>query len=664
MAEGSSAPRSGGGGRGGRGGVTRYDSMPLPLKIIFIVLITSALAMFVFHLFSWSIQGWILETALYNYLLFAALAPCVFLMLPARRRGRGGVRWFDIVLAAAVFASYIYFAFNYWEINRVGWVPAPDTFKLILAFLVGVLAIEGGRRMAGPMFATLGVLLFIYPLIAEWLPGMFFGLAFPPDVLISMYAFSSQGVNGVPARVMGEILVGFLMFAGMLIASGATDFFLNLALALVGRTRGGPAKVAVLASGFFGSLSGSPMANVASTGAVTIPAMKRSGYPPHYAGAIEAVASSGGVIMPPIMGGLAFVMSAITDTPYAVIMIAAFLPAILYYFGLLVQVDSYAARVGLRGLRKEEIPNLWKTLKEGWPFLFVMVFLVFGLIYMRWGVASPVYAAGLMLLLPYFLGVLSLFIPFLRPFRSMMMTPRKLVGALATIGGLVVLIAAIMFVVGFIVLGVQSTGAFVAITTSIMGGGESLVVVLLILVVTCYVFGMIGVAMPIYIVLAVTIIPAIVGGTTLNFLAVHLFVIYYINMQGITPPVCNVAFLGAAMAGAPPMKTGFTAMRLGVVLIFLPFFFLFNPALILQGAFSDTVVLFVQALVGIWILASGLEGYLLRVGRLSFWSRPLLVVGGFLIAFPNWWTSIIGVAMTVGGIFIILGLKRAMAMRT
>ena len=641
------APR---GGRG-RGGVTRYESLPLPLKIIFIVLVTSALAMFVFHLFSWSIRGWILETALYNYLLFAALAPCVFLMLPARRRARVGVRWYDIVLAALVFGSYSYFAFNYWEINRVGWVPAPNTFSLVLAILVGVIAIEGGRRMAGPMFAILASLLFLYPLIAESLPGMFFGLGFSPDVLISMYAFSSQGVLGVPARVLGQILVGFLMFAGMLIASGATEFFMNLALALVGRTRGGPAKVAVLASGFFGSLSGSPMANVASTGAVTIPAMKRSGYPPHYAGAIEAVASSGGVIMPPIMGGLAFVMSAITDTPYAVIMVAAFLPAILYYFGLLIQVDSYAARVGLRGLRKEEIPNLWKTLKEGWPFIFVMAFLVFGLIYMRWGVGAPVYAAGLMFILSF-------------RSRKTMMTPRRLVGAIATIGGLVTLITAIMFCVGFIVLGVQSTGAFVAITTSIMGGGESLVSILLILVVTCYVFGMIGVAMPIYIVLAVTIIPAIVGGTALNFLAVHLFVIYYINMQGITPPVCNVAFLGAAMAGGPPMKTGFTAMRLGVVLIFLPFFFLFSPALILQGSILETVVLFTQALVGIWILASGLEGYLLRVGRLVLRWRILLVIGGFLIAFPDWRTTLVGVPMAAVVIALIWVVKRAAVVRT
>ena len=644
MARGSSeSPR-------GRGGIgqSRYESLPLPLKIFCVVAFVIAIAMFCMYLFSWSIGGWILEGTLYYYLLFACLAPCVFLFLPARKRDRGRVPWYDIVLAALMFGSFIYCASSYWAISRVSWVPAPNTFTLVLACIVGVGAIEGGRRMAGPMFAGLAILLFTFPLYADKMPGVLWGLSFPPDILISMYAYSVGGLLGVPSRVLGEILLGFLMFAGMLIASGATEFFLNFALALVGRTRGGPAKVAVLASGFFGSLSGSPMANVASTGAITIPAMKKTGYPPHYAGAIEAVASSGGVIMPPIMGGLAFVCSAITDTPYAVIVIAAFLPAILYYFGLLVQVDSYAARVGLRGLRPEDIPNIWKTLKEGWPFILVLAFLVFGLIYMRWGVAAPIYAAGLMFVLSF-------------RSRKTMMTPRRIVEALVTIGGLIVLITAIMLCVGFILIGVQAPGSFVSLTTWLMGGGQSLAMVLLIAVAVCYIFGMIGVAMPIYIVLAVTFVPALVTATGLNFLAVHLFLIYYINMQGITPPVCTVAFLSAAMAGSAPMRTGFTSMRLGIVLLFLPFFFLFNPALILQGTILETIYLFALCLVGIWILGSGLEGYLLKVGRLSWWSRPLLVVGGFLIAFPDWMTTGIGAALTAGSIAAILIRRRMIA---
>ncbi|GAJ10219.1 unnamed protein product, partial [marine sediment metagenome] len=194
------------------------------------------------------------------------------------------------------------------------------------------------------------------------------------------FAFGKGGMLGLPAQVMGELLIGFLIFAGMLMASEAGKFFLTLALCLLGRFRGGPAKVAVLASGFFGSLSGASMANVATTGSITIPAMKRLGYPPHYAGAIEAVASTGGIIMPPVMGAVAFLMTVITGIPYTVIIVAAVIPAILYYYGLLVQVDAYAARAGLRGLPREEIPPLLTTLKEGWPFIIVFIFLSFWLV--------------------------------------------------------------------------------------------------------------------------------------------------------------------------------------------------------------------------------------------------------------------------------------------
>jgi len=267
---------------------------------------------------------------------------------------------------------------------------------------------------------------------------------------------------------------------------------------------------------------------------------------------------------------------------------------------------------------------------------------------MRWGAIAPVYASGLMFVLSF-------------RSRKTMMTPRRTAEALVTIGGLIVLITAIMLCVGFILIGVQSTGAFVALTTELMGGGQSLTMILLIALAVCYIFGMIGVAMPIYIVLAVTFVPSLVGATGLNFLAVHLFLIYYINMQGITPPVCTVAFLGAAMAGSPPMKTGFTSMRLGIVLLFLPFFFLFNPALILQGTILRTIYLFALCLVGIWILGSGLEGYLLKVGRLSLWSRPVLVVGGFLIAFPNWETAVIGSALTAVAIALILIRRKTVA---
>jgi len=309
-------------------------------------------------------------------------------------------------------------------------------------------------------------------------------------------------------------------------------------------------------------------------------------------------------------------------------------------------VDSYAARVGLVGLPKAEIPSLRATLKQGWQFLLVIAFLVFGLIYMRWGVVAALYASGLLLVISFFR-------------RDTMMTPRRLMGVLATIGALITYVMAIMLPIGLVMMGIQISGSLAAVTAAIVSiaGGNTLVLLLL-AVVICYVFGMIGIALIPYVVLAVIVMPGIVEASGMNIMALHLFLIYYLLTSGITPPVCISAFVAAAVADAPPMKTGFTAMRLAVVLYFIPFFFVYNPSLILQGPLIETLYLFLLCIIGIWILASGLEGYLLKVGRLPFWSRLVLTVAGFGIAFPNWWATGAGAAITVITILVLLALKK------
>jgi TRAP transporter 4TM/12TM fusion protein len=629
--------------------ITRYESLPQPLKIICLVLFTIGIGLFIFYIFGWSIQGRTLEFMPYYYLLFACFSTCVFLTMPGRKKDRNRIPWYDLILSTLVFGICIYFTLNAWRIVNIGWVPAPHTLALVLACIILPLAIEGGRRMAGTPFLILCLLLGFHPAFAQYMPGFLWGVGLPLDVLVSSFAYGQAGMLGVPARVMGEILIGFLLLTGMLMASGAGTFFLNLALALLGRFRGGPAKVAVLASGFFGSLSGSPVANVASTGAITIPAMKRLGYPLHYAGAIEAVASTGGAIMPPVMGSVAFIMVIVTGIPYGVIVAAAAIPAILYYYGLLIQVDANAAKIGLRGLPREDMPSLRKTLKDGWPFIVVIAFLVFGLLYMRWEVLAAIYASGLMFLFSF-------------TRRETMMTPRKIVATLAIIGNLVTYVMAVLLPVGFILTGVQVTGTLTAWVTEIVSvTGVNLVVILLVAAVICYLFGMVGMASIPYIVLAVTTIPLLVGTTGLNQLGLHLFTIYFLLMANITPPVAIAAFVSAGIAGAHPIKTAFTAMRLAIVLYFIPFFYVFNPALILEGPITETILLFVFCLLGIGILASGLEGYMLKVGRLRLWSRPPLVVAGFLIALPGLMTTVIGAALTALIIAVILIRKKTAA---
>ena len=629
--------------------ITRYESLPQPLKIICLVLFTIGIGLFIFYIFGWSIRGRTLEFMPYYYLLFACFSTCVFLTMPGRKKDRNRIPWYDLILSTLVFGICIYFTLNAWRIVNIGWVPAPHTLALVLACIILPLAIEGGRRMAGTPFLILCLLLGFHPAFAQYMPGFLWGVGLPLDVLVSSFAYGQAGMLGVPARVMGEILIGFLLLTGMLMASGAGTFFLNLALALLGRFRGGPAKVAVVASGFFGSLSGSPVANVASTGAITIPAMKRLGYPLHYAGAIEAVASTGGAIMPPVMGSVAFIMVIVTGIPYGVIVAAAAIPAILYYFGLLIQVDANAAKIGLRGLPREEMPSLRKTLKDGWPFVAVIAFLVFGLLYMRWEVLAAIYASGLMFLFSF-------------TRRETMMTPKKIVATLAIIGNLVTYVMAVLLPVGFILTGVQVTGTLTAWVTEIVSvTGVNLVVILLVAAVICYLFGMVGMASISYIVLAVTTIPLLVGTTGLNQLGLHLFTIYFLLMANITPPVAIAAFVSAGIAGAHPIKTAFTAMRLAIVLYFIPFFYVFNPALILEGPITETIVLFVFCLLGIGVLASGLEGYMLKVGRLSLWSRPPLIIAGFLIALPGLMTTVIGAALTVLIIAVILIRKKTAA---
>jgi len=634
--------------------MSRYDILHGPLKVIAYILPVIGLILFIMYVFGWSIGGWVLENMRYYYLLYALFGAAAYLTIPIRKTPKHFARvpWYDILLAAVLFGICFYYSFLH-ESIQMGWIPPPRTLDIVLGTVLALLGLEAGRRIAGIPFLILNLLVGTYPLYAMHCPGFLWGFSLPFDRLIGSFAFSADGMLGMTAAVLGDIIIGFLLFAGLLIASGAGQFFLDLALGLMGRFRGGPAKVAVVSSGFFGSLSGLAFANVVTTGSITIPTMKRIGYPPRYAGAIEAVASTGGIIMPPVMGAVVFIMAILTDIPYAVIMVAAFIPAVLYYYGLLVQVDSYAAKAGLKGLSREEIPSLWKTLKEGWQYIAVLAFLVFGLLYMRWGATAPVYASGLIIVLSF-------------TNRKTWLTPKRALESLRRVADLINFIVAVLLPVGLLLIGLSVTGTVTALIADIVTAGTNTFVILLVAAGVCYICGMVNVAFIPYIVLAVTVIPYIAGATGMSLIGLHLFVIYFLIMAGITPPVCVTAFLAAAIANGPPFKTGFTAMRLAVVLYFIPFFFVYNPALILDGPITETLKLTALCLVGIWILASGLEGYLIRVGILRMWSRALLVIGGFLIAFPggflalsDWLVSGIGAALTVAVAAVILMRKKA-----
>ncbi|MBW1887753.1 MAG: TRAP transporter large permease subunit, partial [Deltaproteobacteria bacterium] len=326
--------------------------------------------------------------------------------------------------------------------------------------------------------------------------------------------------------------------------------------------------------------------------------------------------------------------------------LAAAVPSILFYFGLLVQADAYAAKVGMKGLPKEELPSFWRVLKKGWPFLFVLLFLVYGLLIMEWEFLTPFYASVVLILLSFVSSETRI-------------TYKKFYNAMLMVGMLVTRTLLIILPAGIVISAISVTGVGAAFTTGAVSlGGGNLVMVMIIGVLACYVMGMAGMLLTAYVFLAVTMAPAIIQIGGLNELAVHLFIMYYSMLSFITPPVAAGAFIGAAVAGASPLKTAITAMRLGIVIYFVPFFFVFNPALILQGPLFESLYLFIFCLIGILILSGGLEGYLVFVGRLAIWTRPILIVGGFMIALPGIRSTIIGAVISAVIICMILMMKK------
>lgn len=596
--------------------VTRLGALYSWQSLLFIALCTLGLFVGLAYIFGFTWNGRRLLEGEYYWVFIGMFCAAAFIALPAYP-GQKKVPVYDLAAAAVALGVSAVFAGHAWEIVQADWTHIP------MGVVVWLLMLELARRSGGMPFLLVVVVLGIYPLFADWLPGLLMGIPYDFDRMIEAHIFRAEGMMGITTKIVAEIILGFLVFAGVLIATGAGSFFIDLANAGFGRFRGGPAKVSVVASAFFGSLSGSIFSNIAGTGSITIPTMKKVGYPPHYAAAIEACASTGGVVMPPVMGAIAFVMAITIGVDYATVMIAAILPSLLFYFGLLLQVDAYAARMNLKGMSREQMPRLKDVLVRGWPFISVLVFLIWGLLYKRWEYYAPWYACVLMIALS-----------FLRP--ETRLTPTKLLETLRQIGVLVTQTAAIILPIAFVVSALTITGVTGSVTSGLVGlGGGNIYLVILFGVVACFIMGMAGLSIVAYIFLAVTLAPAIIELGGLNTIAVHFFIVYYAMLAAITPPVGAAAFLAATIAGAKPMQTSFTAMRLGVVIYFVPLFFLFQPALVLQGDLTPLLWVLPSIIVGIMLISGGLEGYLLGIGIVGGWLRLPLVAAGFAFSFPG-----------------------------
>lgn len=603
--------------------ITRLGPLFSKTSIAFVILCTCGLGLGLAYAFGIPIGGKRMIEGQYYWVFIGVFIAASFIALPAKK-DQTSVPIYDIAFAAIAFGICMWFSTEAWNIVQSGWTNLPA------GIILWVLLLEIARRSGGTPFLLVVFILGLYPIVADYFPGLLMGIPYSFERMIEAHVFRTEGLMGITTKIVAEIVLGFLVFAGVLIATGAGQFFIDLANAGFGKYRGGPAKVSIVASAFFGSLSGSIFSNIAGTGSITIPTMKKAGYPPHYAAAIEACASTGGVVMPPVMGAIAFVMAITIGVDYATVLIAAILPSLLFYFGLMLQVDAYAARKGLVGLAPDKLPSTREVLKRGWPFLSVMIFLVWGLLWMRWEYYAPWYASALMIALSFLQ-------------RETMMTPQRLFATLRQIGILVAQTAAIILPIAFVVSALTITGVTGSMTSGLVAlGGDNVYLIIALGVLACFIMGMAGLAIVAYIFLAVTLAPAIIEIGGLNTVAVHFFIVYYAMLSVITPPVGAAAFLAATIAGAKPMRTSFTAMRLGVVIYFVPLFFLFQPALVLQGDLTPLFYVLPSIIIGILLLSGGLEGYLLGVGNVRSWLRLPLGAAGFAFSFPGLTTTLVG----------------------
>lgn len=591
----------------------------------------------------------ILQNA-YLYTLGAIFLSIVFLVYPLTA---GSHRWSDITDFAAAGAALLicgYFALTGKQSLNEGWEYAQPMLPKMLSFALWALIIEAMRRVTGMLMAVIAFVFSLYPVFAGSMPGPIAGFSQPISDIIPFHILSSESSFGIPMEAFGTLVLGFVLFGAALQFTGGGAFFNDLAFRMVGKYRGGAAKVATVGSGLMGSMSGSVISNIMTTGAVSIPAMKRTGFSANYAAGVEACASTGGVMMPPIMGAVAFVMASFLGVGYAEIVLAAIIPSALFYFGLIIQIDSYAARRGLTGLKKSELPVLWDTLRNGWHYIIVFAVLIWMLIGLEQERIAPFICTFLLLVVTQL-------------FPSTRLSLSKIRDLLSYTGTALAEMAAILLGVGFIVGAFSATGLSGTLANDLVFlAGDGVLALLIMGALTSFIFGMGMTVTSCYILLAVVLAPALVQAG-LHPIAAHLFIMYWGMVSYITPPVALGAFAAATLAGTSPIRAGFTAMRLGSIIYVLPFLFVLEPALIGVGEWNEVIPVMVLAFIGVWLIASGTQGYLavfgpLGHGKLGIVVQICIIAGGVAIAIPATLVPVFGhIGMTVLGlIFVAIGL--------
>ncbi len=606
-----------------------------------ILLTIVAISMSLFHLYT---AGYMVFTAMVQRSIHLCFAlTLIFLLYPAMAKSpRGRVPLIDWVFILLSVISCLYITVNWEALSEAVRIAEPTLVDMALGIIATLLVLEATRRTAGMALPIVAIVFVLYGFLGPYMPGILNHPGIPLNQFIGMNYLFSEGIFGMPLGVSATFIVIFIIFGGFLQESGGGKFFIDLACAFFGVVRGGPAKIAIFSSGFFGTISGSAVANVVATGTFTIPMMKRIGYRPHFAGAVEAVASTGGLIMPPVMGAAAFVMAEILGIPYISICLAAAIPAVLYYFSLFVFIDLEAAKTGLKGIPQEEKPLIKQVLRAGGHLLIPPALLVYLLAVVHW---SPMKAGFYAILATVVVAMMR---------KNTRLDGRKLVSALRKGATGALQVAAVCACAGIVISIVSITGlglTFSSVLIQLAHGNLFLLLVLA--MIASLILGMGLPATPCYIILAVLAAPAIVE-MKISPMAAHLFVFYFGCISAITPPVAVAAYAGAAIAGSDAMRTGYTAWRLGLAAFIVPFMFIYGPPLIMVGTIIEIIQASVTALIGVAFLAASIQGFFLA--RLVPVERIFLFGAALLLIKPGWMTDLTGIV--IGMIIAVIHVSR------
>ncbi|MDR3353948.1 MAG: TRAP transporter permease [Synergistaceae bacterium] len=556
-----------------------------------------------------------------------------FIMYPfSKKSSYKSVSLFDWILIALSAIVPVYVWIDYAGIiSRAG---RPNTPDLVMATILVILVLEASRRMAGWSLPILSSIFIAYGLFGRSTPGMFGHRGYTWLQLSNHFFANTEGIYGSSVSVAASYIFLFILFGAIMGKSGMGAFFNDIAMALAGHTKGGPAKVSVIASGLLGSINGSAVANVVTTGAFTIPLMKKTGYSKEFAGAVEATASVGGQLLPPVMGAAAFIMAEILSMKYSVIIVHAAIPALIYYLGIIIQVQLRAGKNNLVGLPRDQLPNPLAVMKDKGHLLIPIIVLIYLLLFSG---TTVIYSAVITIVVTIVIACLK---------KSTRMSVKDILDASVEGAKSTVPVAMACACVGIIVGVTSKTGFGLTMANAIIAlGHQNLFFTLIFTMITCMILGMGVPSIPAYIITATIAAPAL-SKLGIPPIAAHMFAFYFAMFANLTPPVALAAFAAAGLSGGDPMKTGFAAVKLAIAGFIVPYMFVYSPQLLLiDTEFLEGIRVAVGACVGVFMIAAAVEGYLF--GRIHPILRIISFAGAMCLIDSGLYTDMIGLGILV-----------------